>query len=158
MIERGNPSEEDDDFNPETESKAPAQQLRNTSRAQAGLSRNVVIVGILILTSSASFGLGMLAGGQGKASTGNGLIVGSVPSAQPSSALSGADLGSVTTSTSTDAIPAGGEVVASKMTRSYYLPWCSQASKITNDDKVWFATEQMAKSAGYAAGKGCAGI
>lgn len=133
LIERGNPEDMDQDMPVEIQggNQMGSRRGGQGTSGERLLSRNVVVICILVLTSSASFGLGMLAGQQGSA-------------------------GAV--SIGTTAIPAGGEVVASHATHAYYLPWCSQAMAIKNEDKVWFTDEQMAKSAGYTAGKGCAGI
>ena len=94
--------------------------------------RDMLVVSVLILASSASFGLGLLAGsGAGKGSE--------------ESALSAA-----TTTCPT--------LVASKNGTKYYLPGCSGAERISEANKVWFVSAAAAKSAGYEPAANCAGL
>jgi hypothetical protein len=93
---------------------------------------------VLFLTATASFGLGVLAGRT--SATDHGLTIGSAPLE------------------ATTSIPVGGQVVGSKIQHVYFIPWCAQAASLAPTDKVWFASEADAISAGYLAGKGCAGI
>jgi hypothetical protein len=50
------------------------------------------------------------------------------------------------------------EVVASKTGTKYYLPWCSGASRIKDENLVRFATPEIARSAGYTPSATCKGI
>src|SRR3989338_3692479 len=98
------------------------------------IPRDVLIVAILFFSSSASFGLGILAGrdiGQG-----SGPAAAAVPAA----------------------IPAGGQVVASKSGSKYHLPWCSGAQAIKEENKVWFASREAAEAAGYEPAANCKGL
>jgi hypothetical protein len=52
--------------------------------------------------------------------------------------------------------PVGG-VVASKTGSVYYFPWCIGATKISESNKVWYATEELARTAGLRAGN-CKGM
>jgi hypothetical protein len=45
--------------------------------------------------------------------------------------------------------------VASKTGKSYYYPWCTQAEKILDKNKVWFETQDEAVKAGYSPSKSC---
>ncbi len=99
------------------------------------IPRDVLIITIIFLASSASFGLGLLAGldmGQGR-----GLVVEeeSVPPAATS-----------------------GQVVASKNGTKYYLPNCVGAERISDANKVWFASIAAAAKAGYAPAANCKGL
>lgn len=49
------------------------------------------------------------------------------------------------------------EVVASKASKSklYHFPWCASGSKISDKNKVTFATEAAAISAGYTLAGNC---
>ena len=172
FAERGNPEDSfeewNDDLEPISASDAPKSpnigQNKPVEGAPAALQQkllqnaltpqNLAIIVILVLVSSASFGLGILAQ-QGSGSTnGAGLLVGGAGISQNSSA----------TLTTGNAVPAkastpeGGEVVGSSSTHQYFLSWCSGAASISKADTVWFATTQMAKSAGYTAGPDCQGI
>ncbi|MHB8860285.1 MAG: hypothetical protein ACYC48_00930 [Minisyncoccota bacterium] len=90
---------------------------------------------ILILASSASFGLGYLAGrGAGQGSD------------------SGAGAPSLIVSSST------GQFVASKNGTKYYLPTCSGAGRISDANKVWFVSAADASKAGYEPAANCAGL
>ncbi len=75
--------------------------------------------------------------------------------AQPSTSieplLSAKDASKATSSSS-------GAYVASKKGGSYHLPWCGGASRISEENKVWFATREEAAAAGYAPAANCPGI
>ncbi len=101
--------------------------------------RDVLIIGILLLASLASFGLGYLAGQD--ASHDGAVITEELPVVA-----------------SPDAGPASGQVLASKNGTKYYLPDCSGASRISEANKVWFATAAAAAAAGYAPAANCKGI
>lgn len=51
-----------------------------------------------------------------------------------------------------------GAYVASKSGTKYYLPSCSGASRIKEENKVWFATLAEAQAAGYTAAANCPGL
>jgi hypothetical protein len=51
-----------------------------------------------------------------------------------------------------------GSYVASKSGTRYYLPACSGASRIKEENKVWFATVGEAQAAGYTAAANCPGL
>ena len=99
--------------------------------AVKGAPRDVLIVSILVLASSAAFGLGFLAGrdaGQGS----------------PVEAV-------VATSTC-------GQFMASKGGTKYYLPGCPGADRITDANKIWFSTPAAALAAGYSPAANCKGL
>ena len=94
--------------------------------------RDVFIIVILVLASSASFGLGYLAGvdaGQG-----------SDVSFESSSLV---------------ATSSAGKVVASKTGTKYYLPQCAGADRIADANKVWFTSASAAQAAGYTLATNC---
>lgn len=95
--------------------------------------KDMLIIGILVLASSASFGLGYLAGrdaGQGSGAT----------LETPSSA----------------ALGTAGQVVASKSGTKYYFPECAGAKAISERNRVWFVSASAASEAGYALATNCA--
>ena len=103
--------------------------------------RDMLIISILILASSASFGLGYLAG----------LDAGvGVPLPELTGALS-QSAASVSTS-------AAGRIVASKGGTKYYFLSCAGASRISDANKVWFASVDAALSAGYTLAANCKDI
>jgi len=53
---------------------------------------------------------------------------------------------------------AEGAYVASKNGTKYYLPSCSGAKRIKDENKVWFATAAAAAAAGYEPAANCGGL
>jgi hypothetical protein len=104
--------------------------------------RDVVVVGLILLSSSASFGLGILAGRE-HPSTSSGQGAGFALSQPVEAAAAAAPR------------PAGGQVVASKNGTKYYLPSCSGASRISAANKVTFASASAAAAAGYTPAANC---
>lgn len=109
--------------------------------------RDVVIVAVIALASSLSFGLGFLAGrdaGQGR------------------EAAITLETSPVVTSPADEAVtadrPIAGQVVASKNGTKYYLPDCAGASRISDANRVWFASSAAARAAGYEPAANCKGI
>ncbi len=105
----------------------------------ARVPRDVLIIAILVLSSSLSFGLGYLAG-QDAAQT-SPLLLEDAPLAA---------LPSVST--------AAGQVVASKSGTKYYLPTCTGVDRISDTNKVWFTSVSAAQKAGYSPAANCPGI
>ena len=103
--------------------------------------RDLLVIAVLVLASSLSFGLGFLAG------TDAGQSRGIAPEESPLGVLSSAEPASTT-----------GTFVASKNGTKYYLPECSGADRIASANKVWFATASAAEEAGYAPATNCKGI
>jgi len=56
------------------------------------------------------------------------------------------------------AAPIEGGVVASKTGSKYHLPWCAGAQTIREENKIWFATVEDARRAGYTPAANCKGI
>ncbi|MFZ2167848.1 MAG: hypothetical protein WAV50_03180 [Minisyncoccia bacterium] len=101
----------------------------------AAAPRDVLIITLILLASLASFGLGWLTGreaGQGSATS----------ATEP---LLVADSGS-------------GQIVASKNGTKYYLPSCSGAGRISEANKIWFASSAAAVAAGYSPAANCKGL
>ncbi len=101
----------------------------------ATVPRDVLILAILVLASSMSFGLGYLAGLDAGRDT-------NIPfEASPIIAAS-----------------MEGQVVASKSGTKYYLPECSGADRISDANKIWFTSVSAADAAGYAPAANCKGL
>ena len=95
----------------------------------------MLIIGILLLASSLSFGLGYLAG------------------------LDAREASTMTLETSPLAATSiVGQVVASKSGTKYYLSSCAGAARITEANKVWFASAALALKAGYTPSSTCKGL
>lgn len=120
------------------------------------IPRDVLVVAALILSSSAGFGLGYLAG-QG-AGQGRGVTIEVVPPTgaetqavpQPAAAAAAAE--------GTGARVLVGQYVASKNGTKYYLPSCVGAKRISEANKVWFATAAAATAEGYTPAANCPGL
>jgi len=48
--------------------------------------------------------------------------------------------------------------VASKSGTKYYYPWCSGVDRIKEENKIWFATIEEARSRGLEPASGCTGL
>lgn len=102
------------------------------------IPRDVLILAIIMLASSASFGLGYFAG-QDAGGTGDTVAEESAVPASP--------------------VGTGAEgVVASKNGTKYYLPSCAGAARISEGNKVRFASAAAAVEAGYAPAANCKGL
>ena len=104
----------------------------------AKVPRDVLILAILVLASSLSFGLGYLAGLD--SGRGSSLGIEQAPTSEV-----GAPTGNV-------------GVVASKSGTKYYLPSCAGADRISDANKVWFVSADAANAAGYSPAANCNGI
>lgn len=108
-------------------------EAREKCKSLSGrIPHDVLILAILVLSASASFGLGYLAGRD--AGQGGG--------ADPSMVVS----------------PAVGEYVASKGGTKYYLPSCAGAARLSEENKIWFASAEAAIAAGYTPASNCPGL
>lgn len=141
-------------------------------------SKGWLLVAILILSSTASFGLGILAGQeQGRGAPEDDFWIEKLgePGGQPAAVGTAvAPSGSVTAMPASSVAPApsspssvelpppapamAGSYVASKTGTKYYLPWCGTAKRIKEENKVWFASKAEAEAAGYAPASNCKGI
>lgn len=91
----------------------------------------MLIIAIIILASSASFGLGYLAGRES------------------------GQVGRVLLQESASATEGSSAVVASKSGTKYYFPSCPGASRIAEANKVWFVSPAAAEAAGYTRSSNC---
>jgi hypothetical protein len=96
------------------------------------IPRDILIIAIIILASSASFGLGYLAGVDAGQGSGDSLAL---PSSSP--------------------VGTEGEVVASKGGTKYYFRTCVGAKAISDANKVWFVSAEAAEQAGYTRANNC---
>lgn len=51
-----------------------------------------------------------------------------------------------------------GKYVASKNSDKYHAPWCSGASRIKEENQIWFQTKEEAEQAGYSPASNCKGL
>lgn len=108
----------------------------------ARIPPDMLVLGVLVLTSSASFALGYLTGLDAGAS---------VPVPIVTESLS-QSIGDASTTTATSA---AGRIVASKNGTKYYPAGCAGANRISDENKVWFASVAAATNAGYALAANC---
>lgn len=111
---------------------------------QDGRTRDVYVSLVIILTAISAFGLGRLSktnlDGQG------------ITIRYPEG-----DQTSRETAAAPDAVSDVSQktIFASKNGTKYYFPSCSGAGKIKEENKIWFATEAEAQSAGFAKSSTC---
>lgn len=137
-------------------------------------SKDALLIAIIVLSSTGSFGLGVLAGREQGREAGPeedfwveklgeevGLPAAAGSAAAASGAIGGNDSGAQSAPVPAELpapAPAAGAYVASKTGAKYYLPWCGTASRIKEENKVWFATKADAEAAGYEPAANCKGL
>jgi len=123
-------------------------------RFLARIPTDALIVLAIFLTATLSFGLGILAGKDIAQAERSGIWIEERPVvAADLSAGAGEALKSAP-----EPMTQGGQYVASKGGEAYYLPWCGGATRIKDENKVWFASKEEAEAKGYRAAKNCKGI
>lgn len=135
-----------------------AEMRERGKRYVSRIPRDVLVVGILILSSTAAFGLGILAGRDMGQGGGFSIEQISLDNSGGGMGLAAAAAASPGVSPAPASIPAGGQLVASKSGTKYYFPWCSGAARIAEANKVWFASAEEAKSKGYSPASNCKGL
>ncbi len=55
-------------------------------------------------------------------------------------------------------LQAGGKIVASRNGTKYHFPWCAGAQAMNEENKVWFDSEEAARTAGYTPASNCRGL
>lgn len=138
-----------------------------SNRALSSVPKDVLLVFLVLSVAVASFGLGMLSQRQMVAQKGSGFWVEQVASSSPSvlgAAVAGATASALVTkisagtAESVSAPLAVGKYVASKNGTKYYLPNCSGAKRIKEENKVWFASIEDAKASGRTPSSTCKGL
>lgn len=126
------------------------------------ISKDWLLLGILLLTATAFFGLGLLAHRElTPPQAGEGLWIQNLSpemrgasTSAPVTQKKAPTLGAAVV----EAVAHTGEVVAAKTGKSYYSPSCGGAKRIKEENKVWFASSALAEAAGYTASKSCKGL
>lgn len=111
--------------------------------------KDVYMALLIILTTISSYILGMLAGTQRTDTPVTIRNTGAVITATPVVS---------TTKPVTLESATQGLYVGSKSGTKYHLPTCSGAQRISESNKVWFATKADAEKAGYTPALNCPGI
>lgn len=107
-------------------------------------SRDFFFAAVVVLVGFASFGLGRLS-----------LLESRREPVRIENALV-AGIGGV--KNEEEKVAVGGQIVASKTGSKYHYPWCAGASQITEKNKIWFASSEEARKAGYAPASNCKGL
>ncbi|MEK7144960.1 MAG: hypothetical protein AAB794_03870 [Patescibacteria group bacterium] len=107
--------------------------------AIAKVPRDIFIITVLVLASSASFVLGYFTG---------------LDAGQGSTMILETNPLSVSPATTT----ISGQVVASKNGSKYYFPGCTGINRISEANKIWFVSAAAATAAGYSLATNCKGI
>lgn len=138
-----------------------AELRERSNRAISRVPKDLLLVLVVVLVATASFGLGILAGrDEGVGNKGFWIEEGAAVTATsaPAAAIA-APLPSASTQVA-DASPgaAVGQYVASKNGTKYYLPSCSGASRIKEANRVWFASKEEAEASGRTPASNCPGL
>lgn len=111
--------------------------------------RDVILVAVVLLSSSAAFGLGILTGEQlGR----GGVVIETLPLATSTTSTAGA------ASSIMPAVSNAGRVVASKTGSRYYFLWCGGAKRLSAAHKIWFTSAAQARIHGYTQAANCKGL
>ena len=110
----------------------------------AGLPRDILIVGVIILSALLSFGFGYLAGRE----TGQGRDITLEEHTYP------ATIDTDGVGTTEQEVR---QVIASKNGTKYYFPECSGTSRIAEKNKVYFVSASAALAKGYTLAANCKG-
>lgn len=139
------------------------------------LPDGALTVTVVLLASSASFGLGMLAE-RARGGESEGVKIEGIPAAALSASAAAAlapipktaKSGSVSKSSApkkpAKVAPTGtatattGKYVASKNGTKYYLPSCGTANRINEENKIYFNTKEEAEAAGFGPSATCKGL
>ncbi len=109
-------------------------------------NREFLITLLIVLMSFASFGLGRLSLLEGEK---EGVFI-EHPSISSQSDAS--------VYKSAPAATENKKFVASKNGTKYHQPWCPGAQKISEANKIWFASQEEAEKAGYTPAANCKGL
>lgn len=132
--------------------------IREWSKARiAQIPGHVGTVAILVLASTASFGLGILAGkDMGQSDRGEELWIEDREVAPRGATTKTSPLPAAVI----EALPGvpGVGYVASKSGTKYYLPNCSGVARIKEANRVWYATKEEAEVVGLTPAAACPGL
>lgn len=132
------------------------------NKLTSSISREALVVCVVVLACLFSFGLGILAG---KTMREGEITITTLPLDQkmpehfatPSTQQQSATVYQTQTPPEPP-ILSGGQYVGSKKGSKYHLPWCAGAKAIKEENKIWFASKEEAEKAGYTPAGNCKGI
>lgn len=112
-------------------------------------SRDLYVVVLIILISAMSYGLGRLSKIQENRVP--------VQIENPGQVL-GSSISNTANIGSLEQDDSSGKYVGSINSDKYHLPWCSGATRISDGNKVWFASKADAQAQGYVPAGNCPGL
>lgn len=128
-------------------------------RFLARIPEDALILLVILLSATGSFGLGVLAGMDMREHSGNGLWIEERPVSGEAAALLGAQAAQKGIEVPVgEPIAPGGQYVGSKSGSRYYLPWCGGVKNIKPENLVYFASKEEAEAKGYTPAKNCKGL
>ncbi|MEI6494533.1 MAG: hypothetical protein WCO03_00535 [bacterium] len=138
-----------------TETAEKGKQIWNKVKSE---SRTLLIVLLIILTASLSYGLGRMSK-EGDTQVPIALID-CAGSPKKVTLLDGGSNGNALVSNQAASVGKvnkvkEGQVFASKNGKKYYYSWCSGGNRIKVANKVFFDTSALAEAAGYTIAAGC---
>ena len=114
--------------------------------------KDILVVSVIILVAVAGFAIGRISVlsemGQGS------LVFKRAPMVPKNTASVAGAVAEIEIPTMTT----GGQLLASKNGTKYYFPWCGGVSRIKEENKVWFASEEEARKAGFEPAENCTGL
>ena len=120
------------------------------------IARDSFVAALIVLVALASFALGRLSALDQEKGEGIRIIQGNeIASGSPD--LSSGGIHESIGKTEAGSEPKGA-YVGSKSGSTYHLPWCSGASRIKEENKIWFPTKGDAERLGYHPAGNCKGI
>lgn len=141
-----------------------AKKIKSLIEDAPDLPKDIFVVIVIILVGCASFAMGRLSAAEHLRRS-ELRVLSNVPqntSLRQQTAVAsatGMDAGRGVADEEPLPLPAPrGMYVASKNGTTYHLPWCSGASRIKDENKVWFATKEEAEAQGLRPAANCKGI
>lgn len=121
---------------------------------------DLLILLVLVLASSLSFGIGILVGKDlAKAEAKDGFWIEQLPEELVPAAGGPAAAYSALSAPTPEPLGEGsGTYVASKNGTKYYLLSCGSARRIKPENRIWFRTKAEAEAAGYGPAANCPGL
>jgi len=125
--------------------------------------KDLLIVGIIILVGTGSYGIGRLSSIESKREPIRILYSETTTTTPPVSLPKAAPKTVTPNPNPASAVSAVKEIqpgmlVGAKTGTKYHFPWCSGAQRIKAENKVWFASVEDARSAGYTPAANCKGL
>lgn len=124
-----------------------------TNFLHSGKGRDLSLIALILLTGSATFGLGRLSATRSDPER----VTITYPDGKGPDALASVEV-STAGAVGPSVADRQGTVVASKNGEVYHLPWCSGASRIKEENRVWYDSIEEARSAGLRPAANCSGL